>query len=255
MCVNEIGKDVTDIEVTILGQIVIALVDSGSDVSLIRGDVWEFIGKPNIVRDPTTFVGVGGQEVRSRGYFWCPIKIQNDIFDVKLNVYTNSTKYKIVIGKDLLRSGKADIHYTADGLKIEKRRVSDSASDPIVCATANKVSEVNEEFAMMQINDETATDLNVNPKYRSEVRRLIDEYKPAQKVDTKITTKIILTDETPVYERARRLAPLERKVLGKQIEEWLRDENIRPSNSDFASAVVMVKKSVEITVCVLTIDD
>ncbi|GFV00873.1 retrovirus-related Pol polyprotein from transposon 412 [Trichonephila clavipes] len=54
--------------------------------------------------------------------------------------------------------------------------------------------------------------------------------------------RIILKDEEPVCQPPRRLAFTERQEVNKQIEEWLNEGIIRPSSSEYASPIVMVKK-------------
>jgi len=53
---------------------------------------------------------------------------------------------------------------------------------------------------------------------------------------------IVLKDEEPVYQRARRLAPIEREKVNEHISEWIRDGIAQPSLSDYASPVVLVEK-------------
>ncbi|GFX15690.1 retrovirus-related Pol polyprotein from transposon 17.6 [Trichonephila clavipes] len=54
--------------------------------------------------------------------------------------------------------------------------------------------------------------------------------------------RIILKDEEPVCQPPRRLAFTERQEVNKQIEEWLNEDIIRLSSSEYASPIVMVKK-------------
>ncbi|GFX36178.1 retrovirus-related Pol polyprotein from transposon 297 [Trichonephila clavipes] len=54
--------------------------------------------------------------------------------------------------------------------------------------------------------------------------------------------RIILKDEKPVCQHPRRLAFTERQEVNKQIEECLNEGIIRPSSSEYASPIVMVKK-------------
>lgn len=49
-----------------------------------------------------------------------------------------------------------------------------------------------------------------------EVKKLARDYNPKSEVSTNIKTNIVLTDEYLVYERARRLAPLEKDILKKR---------------------------------------
>lgn len=66
-----------------------------------------------------------------------------------------------------------------------------------------------------------------------------------------VETKIVLTSEEPIMSRPRRLPPKEKKILEEQIDEWLKDNVIRPSSSEFSSAVVIVpKKHNSYRVCV-----
>lgn len=56
---------------------------------------------------------------------------------------------------------------------------------------------------------------------RSVVERLIEKYKPKRNVYCAIEMKNVPTDETPVFQHARRFAYTEQKVVGKHVEEWL----------------------------------
>ncbi|GFS85473.1 retrovirus-related Pol polyprotein from transposon 17.6 [Trichonephila clavipes] len=54
--------------------------------------------------------------------------------------------------------------------------------------------------------------------------------------------KVILKDDIPVYQSARRLAFPENQDVNKQIDEWLEQGIVRPSSSKYASPIVLVKK-------------
>lgn len=45
-----------------------------------------------------------------------------------------------------------------------------------------------------------------------------------------------------LFQRPRRLAPREKIAVDRQIQEWLTEGIIRPSCSEYASPVVLVKK-------------
>jgi hypothetical protein len=64
-------------------------------------------------------------------------------------------------------------------------------------------------------------------------------------------TVIFLSDEVPVYQRARRLAPREKAAVDQQFEEWLREGIIQHSCSNYASLVVLViKKKGTLRLCI-----
>ncbi|GFX11654.1 hypothetical protein TNCV_4361861 [Trichonephila clavipes] len=54
--------------------------------------------------------------------------------------------------------------------------------------------------------------------------------------------RIILKDDIPVYQPARRLSFSENQDVNKQIDEWLEQGIVRPSSSEYASPIVLVKK-------------
>jgi len=74
------------------------------------------------------------------------------------------------------------------------------------------------------------------------VINLIENYKPIKSRELDIKMTIILKDDEKVYQKARRLPQMERDIVNAQIEEWERQGIVRPSVSDFASPVVLVKK-------------
>ncbi|GFV31904.1 retrovirus-related Pol polyprotein from transposon 412 [Trichonephila clavipes] len=81
-----------------------------------------------------------------------------------------------------------------------------------------------------------------NRQIKKELEKLIQDYKPEKTASTDVTMRIILKDEEPVCQHPRRLAFTERQKVNKQIEEWLNEGIIRPSSSEYASPIVMVKK-------------
>ncbi|GFX99461.1 hypothetical protein TNCV_1081051 [Trichonephila clavipes] len=54
--------------------------------------------------------------------------------------------------------------------------------------------------------------------------------------------RIVLKDNILVYQSARRLAFSENQDVNKQIDEWLEQRIVRPSSSEYASPIVLVKK-------------
>ncbi|GFX08585.1 uncharacterized protein TNCV_4170841 [Trichonephila clavipes] len=81
-----------------------------------------------------------------------------------------------------------------------------------------------------------------NRQIKKELEKLIQDYKPEKTASTDVTMRIILKDEEPVCQPPGRLAFTERQEVNKQIEEWLNEGIIRPSSSEYANPIVMVKK-------------
>ncbi|GFT89018.1 uncharacterized protein TNCV_3084521 [Trichonephila clavipes] len=53
--------------------------------------------------------------------------------------------------------------------------------------------------------------------------------------------RIILKDYIPVYQPARRLSYAEKQIVNKHIKEWLEQGIVRPSSSEYASHIVLLK--------------
>jgi len=74
------------------------------------------------------------------------------------------------------------------------------------------------------------------------IKKIVSNYVPETRVTVPMKTVIILSDEVPVYQRLRQLAPREKVAVDRQVEEWLSEGIIRHSCSDYASPVVLVAK-------------
>ena len=86
------------------------------------------------------------------------------------------------------------------------------------------------------------TENDVRQPYKTRIEKLIQNYEPNTKTDTRTETKITLLDNIPVCSNPRRLAPRVKKIVTQQLDEWLTEGIIRPSVSDYSSPVVVVPK-------------
>ncbi|GFS30150.1 pro-Pol polyprotein [Nephila pilipes] len=88
---------------------------------------------------------------------------------------------------------------------------------------------------------------------RNTVSDLVMNYCQNQKPrSTEIKMNIILTDETTVSQRPRRISFAEQKIVDNQIEEWLKNKILRHSCSNYASPIVLttVLRKTVLRVCV-----
>lgn len=99
-------------------------------------------------------------------------------------------------------------------------------------------------FTIDAVRDSNTIDVDTLsvPEHRRIVTDLIENYKlvKTQEIDIKMT--IILKDDEPVYQKARRLSQSKKNIVNAQMDEWKREGVVRESVSDFASPVVLVKK-------------
>ena len=92
--------------------------------------------------------------------------------------------------------------------------------------------------------------LRKHPKVKEELKNLIKEYQDIFTSDgirvghtETVEHDIVLTANAKVHkDKARPLHPQTKDALKEQIEAWLADQVIQPSSSEWASAMVPVKK-------------
>lgn len=89
----------------------------------------------------------------------------------------------------------------------------------------------------------TIRTLNNDTPFHKIVREFIDVTRPTQFHEPSHDVKHhILTRGPPCTDRARKLSPARRRQAQKEIEAWIRDGIVSPSNSPYSSAILMRKK-------------
>ncbi|XP_055527292.1 uncharacterized protein LOC129719903 [Wyeomyia smithii] len=82
----------------------------------------------------------------------------------------------------------------------------------------------------------------VNPAIRERTVNLVSNYNPRMTASTDVKLRIVLKEETPIQQHPRRLAPLEKEIAQKQVDQWLKNGIIQPSASEFSSPIVLAHK-------------
>uniref|UniRef100_A0A034WF08 Transposon Ty3-G Gag-Pol polyprotein n=1 Tax=Bactrocera dorsalis TaxID=27457 RepID=A0A034WF08_BACDO len=81
------------------------------------------------------------------------------------------------------------------------------------------------------------------------IKELINSYKPQCIEKFPYEMNIVLSDEVPVCQSPRTLSLEDRNFVNQQVENWLEADIIQPSSSNYASPVVIVKRSVTKRLC------
>ncbi|GFV25716.1 tigger transposable element-derived protein 6 [Trichonephila clavipes] len=207
-------------------EIVSELIDTGSTVSLIREDVGsKIVDHSRISKINTVLYGLGQTEVITKGSFEYDFVLDKDQYSLTWHVVpTKPLNFEAIIGTDILR--QASLNFTQEGVIFHKHE---------------------EKACLMQISgvypeDELDFSHILDSQVKNDLTRITSSYKPEKTESTHVTRRIILKDDIPVYQPARRLSYAEKKSVNKHIEEWLEQEIVRPSSSEYASPIVLVKK-------------
>ncbi|GFW86746.1 retrovirus-related Pol polyprotein from transposon 297 [Trichonephila clavipes] len=97
-------------EVKILSKKILSLVDTGSQVTLMKESVWNQLGSPSLINSGNILTGFGLSETHVIGSFNSTVSIDNQDFPVKINVVPNhSMNFDIIIGCNLIKQANLTI--------------------------------------------------------------------------------------------------------------------------------------------------
>ncbi|GFY24008.1 tigger transposable element-derived protein 6 [Trichonephila clavipes] len=206
-------------------EIVSALIDTGSTVSLIREDVSsKIVDHSRLSKINTVLYGLGQTEVITKGSFEYDFVLEKDPYSLTWHVVpTKQLNFEAIIGTDTL--GQASLNFTQEGVMFHKHEEK---------AYLMQISRVHPE-------DELDFSHMLDSQVKNDLTRITSSYKPEKTESTYGTRRIILNDDIPVYQPERRLSYAEKKRVNKHIEEWLEQGIVRPSSSKYASPIVLVK--------------
>ncbi|KAL0111268.1 hypothetical protein PUN28_012872 [Cardiocondyla obscurior] len=166
-----------------------ALIDSGSQVTVMREDVYKNL-KLDLLFDTTICLsGFGKKEVWSLGCFQTVVKIDNENFPCTIDVVPSD------------EMNKTEVVMNVDGITIRKMSPT---------------------MFLVQINVLEEKSLNIdtsNTKLREKVETLVKIYKPNMCKTTGVTMRIVFKDDKPIFEKLRRLPASEKEVVKNQVEE------------------------------------
>ncbi|XP_062704651.1 uncharacterized protein LOC134286957 [Aedes albopictus] len=196
--------------------------DCGAAVSLIREDVLERLNLSLNDEEKQELHTLSGP-VWTLGTTVLEVQIADTIMPLKFSVIaTEHLNMEMLIGRNLLLYG--DVNVSASG-----SRFSPKEDNFVYCI--DLAPEPDDPFSHI-----------INPSVREQTSSLVRSYSPRMSATSDVKLKIVLKDETPIQQLPRRLAPLEKEIAQKQIDQWLDDGIIQPSTSEFSSPIVLAHK-------------
>lgn len=220
------------------------LVDTGSDITLIKETDFNKLKLNRNLFTPGFTVNGLGSEVRTKGCFISDLAIDNMSFP-NTSIYVvadNIMRPGMLIGMNLLSQAKVVI--TQGGVKIEKvdnKAIEDSLSEEDSCVKRSSGNSAIDTFVVDSIEFPELDHIK-NKNIAHELKEIIEGYAPKKVRESPIKMKITLLEDTPVYQPPRRLAIKERQFVETQVAEWIKDGIVRESFSNYASPIVLVKK-------------
>lgn len=234
-----VAKNRAEKLIELIGKRIMCNFDTGSDINVIQLKTCKQMHLPRYNREELPFETFGSNNT-TLGHVWLTAVIDECTFqDVFFIVRDQPTLPKILVGLSLINQMKLTI--TPNGIKVEKlNNINEMPTMNDQKSSVDTVNSVTDEMPFVNCVYEKEKSLwpdvnHIEDKViRSEVNKLIRNYKPDKIRESPIQLKIILKDDIPVYQRARRLPPQEKALIDQQIKEWLQAGIIRPSVSDYA---------------------
>ncbi|KAI4491923.1 hypothetical protein M0804_003315 [Polistes exclamans] len=156
---------------------ILALVDSGSDLTLIREDKFREIEPVSLVKTVTRVKGAGNGNVRILGVFEDEVTVDDVVCKVKIHVVPeNAMPYECILGKNFL----SNVEIIIRGGKVVKMvRIREGEGKGGAEEGAEAVCV---EYVMKGVFNITIYELDVKPQFAKEVERLVVDYKPAKQM-------------------------------------------------------------------------
>lgn len=215
-----------------------AMIDTGSDMCLMRADCYGKLNVP-LKRNKIYFRGIGSDRNETLGEFDADVRIDDNVYSMRIRVVSDGLmRYDLIIGVDFLRT----IEIVMKNGEISIVKSSPAPESP-------KLPEVFQIECAHEANELDVAHLDGN--HRNTLENLIRNYVPNKTRDVDVKMRLILKDDEPVYQRARRCSEREKQIIKEQISDWTRDGVVRPSLSEYASPVVLVKKKAARIDCAL----
>ncbi|XP_075158053.1 uncharacterized protein LOC142231326 [Haematobia irritans] len=263
---NRIFKDFV-----IFGKEISALVDTGSDVSLIRHDTLFQLGDIPVEPVSKIFSGIGGRTIEAMGSFKTKAKLDGEHMEILFYVVKESDIfYSAVLGNDVLAEmelwingnmakfrrkwAPVNIFQTYQEQVVDESEISltDGMNDLVVDdepgLNANSISDLHNEFPdmiHMTLDHRACDDLDISHlgnDFRGKIENFVNNYEPRKPSTYPIKMKIVVTDDIPVACGPRRTSYVDQQFIDRQVGEWLDEGIIKPSFSEYSSPVVLVSK-------------
>lgn len=222
-------------DVIVNGVKIVALIDSGSDITLMREEQYKEIGRPIMKDSEIQFRGAGPEKFPTLGGIYIDVSIDDEIYSIGVQIVSNDViRNGLIFGTDFLNTVELNVKKG----KITISKIMDDEVPDVFRIDAIDTGEIE----LNHIKDDNV---------KKELTELIKNYSPEKSKETGVEMRIVLTDNIPVYERARRLAEEEKNRVEDQVYRWFKANIIRRSTADYSSSVVPTrKKDGTIRVCV-----
>lgn len=217
-----------------------SLIDTGSPISFVREQFVPhiLIKKQNVKHN---FFGINKSPLNVIGVVQSCILFEEEEIKVELFVVKNeTTKFPVILGRDFIK--KANLRL----MKIKESKMNETYDEKCNNLMNIEIDESEETYIYNE-----SLDVNKNERFR---KIFNDCYLKCDRPDEpliKCEIKLNLINEKPFHCPPRRLSYYEKERVREMLDDMLQKKIIRPSNSEYSSPIVLVrKKNDNIRMCI-----
>jgi len=231
---------------------VMAIIDTGSPVSLIKEIYVQLQERESTSNQNDSYCGINSTPLTILGTFQTKITVNDIDLDVKFLIVPDTTMtFVALLGRDFISSPIINVSF-------EKNCVISKRDNNII---ENKEQETFQQQIMHIEYIDKPTNvietLNINKEINFSVKEqleqicnenyIVDDNSNSTIETTNTEMTIALKHEQPISYRPRRLAFSDKEKLRKILDDLLKNNINRPSNSPYASPILVHKKRQRIT--------
>lgn len=177
--VNVVTRSSTDDEITVeLNNVKIqAMIDTGTDYTLLRRSEYRKIGSPPLRETLNTFEGFGSARVKSDGAFRATVTIQGEDYDGNIFVIPDyAMSHLMLVGKKITR--QMEVVIRGGLITITKLHTNKSRDDGLERkeVEAEETDDVFCELRLVNLIETRSVD--VDDRYRKEIEEIIEGHVP-----------------------------------------------------------------------------
>jgi len=168
-----------------------AMVDSGSDLSLMREDVFRKFEGLKLTKEIKHLKGIGKGELITIGSFDLHVFVDNISFTITFHVVKrDELEYTAIVGNNILQ--KVDILFRTNGTRFIAKITEAEFAETF------KAMCVTEMIEAQRVVDRIGLS-HFDSLKKSEVEKLIRGYEPKQTIRSPVEMKTILEDDVPIF--------------------------------------------------------
>lgn len=215
-------------DVAIDGTKIEALINTGSDISLMRADEYIKMGSPRFREAKIRFSGIRSGEIAALGEFQAELTVDGHSYPILIRVVSDTvSRQKLLIGTDFLDTVEVNVKRGVIAINPICKQVAETGSDGLDVFRID----VGDAYEANGVEVSHVRDV----EHKHAIAALVEDYRPSKMREIDVEMTIILKDDESVYQRARRLSPSERSIVNSEIEEWEKQGIVCPSCSDYAA--------------------